>query len=148
MTVHADLVGPLPISRGAHYLLTMIDRHSHWIEVCLLENIEAATETDSFIRQWISRFGVPATVITDRGLQFTSRLFTNALEMLGTELKHTTAYNPACNGMIEQIHCTLKSSLTACGGDWMDELPWTILGMRNSPRGSIWIAVCPTRQPA
>ena len=101
----------------------MIDCHSRWIEVCPLENFEATTVMDSFICQWISRFGVPATVITDRGLQFTSRLFTDALEMLGTELRHTTAYNPACNGMIERIHRTLKSSLTAWGGDWMDKLP-------------------------
>ena len=122
------------MSRGARYLLTCIDRHSRWIEVCPLENIEAKTVTDAFIRTWVTRFGVPAVVITDRGLQFTGRMFTNALELLGTELRHTTAYNPACNGMVERIHRTLKSSLTARGGEWLDELPWTLLGMRNSPR--------------
>jgi len=133
-TVHADLVGPLPMSRGARYLLTCIDRHSRWIEACPLENIEAQTVTDAFIRTWVTRFGVPAVVITDRGLQFTCRMFTTALELLGTELRHTTAYNPQCNGMVERIHRTLKSSLTARGGEWMDELPWTLLGLRNAPR--------------
>ena len=72
------------MSRGAKYLLTAIDRNSRWIKVYPLENIEAATVTDMFIREWISRFGVPATVITDQGMQFVSRMFTNALEMLGT----------------------------------------------------------------
>ena len=96
-----------------------------------MENVEAATVTDAFIKEWISQYGGPATVITDRGMQFTSQTFSNALEMLGTELRHTTAYNPACNGLVERIHQTLKSSR---GGEWMDKLPWTILGMRNSPR--------------
>ena len=54
--------------------------------------------------------------------------------MLGTELVHTTAFHPETNGAVERLHRRLKVSLTARGGDWMENLPWTLLGLRSVPR--------------
>ena len=47
----------------------------------------------------------------------------------------TTAYHPQANGMVEQIHRTLKAALCARGGAaaWKDHLPWVLLGMRAAP---------------
>ena len=48
----------------------MVERYSRWIEAVPMTNIEARTVAKQFTETWISRFGVPAIVTTDRGLQF------------------------------------------------------------------------------
>ena len=91
--LHLDIVGPLPCSEagGARYFLSIIDRTSRWFEVIPLSNIEAKTVCSAFLNQWIARYGVPATVLTDRGLQFTSTMMKQLCSMLGIQLQHTTA---------------------------------------------------------
>ncbi len=56
-----DLVGPLPPSNGCTYLLTCVDRFTKWPEA-----IPIPDSAKAFIQTWISRFGVPSTVTTDR----------------------------------------------------------------------------------
>jgi hypothetical protein len=85
--VHVDLAGPLPASSDGHmYLLTIIDRSTRWFEAVPLQNIKASKCADAFIANWVVGFGVPATVTTDRGAQFTSTLWTAACTSLG--IKH------------------------------------------------------------
>ena len=132
--IHMDLVGPLPEAGGNRYFLSIIDRASRWFEIVPLQNIEAKTVCREFVRQWISRYGVPSTILTDRGLQFKSQILQDLCQVLGIQLLHTTSYHPQCNGLVERLHRRIKESLTARGGNWMDELPWTLLGLRAVPR--------------
>jgi hypothetical protein len=72
--IHVDLVRPLPPSRGHTYLFTIIERTSRWQEAILLASITAANCARARFAGWVSRFGVPATITSDRGAQFTSFL--------------------------------------------------------------------------
>ncbi|CAB4046266.1 Transposon Ty3-G Gag-Pol poly, partial [Paramuricea clavata] len=48
----------------------------------------------------------------------------------------TTAYNPRHNGRIERMHRSLKNSIRSrLDGrtNWLSELPWALLGIRNAP---------------
>ena len=67
--VHIDLVGPLPESQGHTYLLTMIDRFTRWPEAIPIQNIETRTVARAFIQNWVTRFGVPLSMTSDRGAQ-------------------------------------------------------------------------------
>ena len=73
---------------------------------------------------------------SDRGSQFTSELWSSMCKLLGAKLHPTTAYHPQANGLIERFHRNLKASLKArlIGPNWMDELPWVLLGTRTTPK--------------
>ena len=73
--VHIDIVGSLPSSQGFNYLLTTINHTTWWPEVAPLSSISAVSCTRVFLSTWISRFGVPAVLTSDRGPQFTSFLW-------------------------------------------------------------------------
>lgn len=131
--VHIDLVGPLPSSADYKYCLTAIDRFSRWPEVTPLYDISADTVARAFYQSWITRFGCPQVVTTDQGRQFVSSLFKELTKLCGTELRHTTAYHPEANGMVERFHRTLKAALMAHGDQrWTDALPTVLLGLRTA----------------
>ena len=132
--VHIDIV-VLELSRGYRYLLTMIDRATRWIEAVPIKDMEAKTVAAAFLENWISRYGVPLKLTSDRGRQFQSTLFSELCNLLGTEQITTTAYNPKGNGMIERVHRRLKEALKALGDrDWLAGLPMILLGLRAAPR--------------
>ncbi|GFS88592.1 hypothetical protein TNCV_1461951 [Trichonephila clavipes] len=84
--VHLDRIGPLPPSNGYTYCLTMIDRFSKWPEAQPLKDITA----EAFFSSWVSRFGTPAILTTDRGRQFESSLFKALSKLLGVQKCRTT----------------------------------------------------------
>ena len=132
-TVHIDLVGPLPPSQGHTYLLTCVDRFTRWPEAIPLTSITAEEVAKAFIRGWISRFGTPSSIVTDRGRQFESNLWTALTTLLGFKHARTTAYHPQANGLVERLHRQLKVALKAHPhSTWMDSLPLVVLGKRTS----------------
>ena len=135
--VHVDVVGPLSPDQGNRYLLTMIDRTTRWAEAAPIADTTAETILQTFLEQWVSRFGIPLTVTSDRGAQFTSQLWHTALQRLGIHVSATTAYHPQANGVIERFHRTLKNALRCAvrsSRSWTRSLPWVLLGLRNAPR--------------
>jgi cleavage and polyadenylation specificity factor subunit 1 len=93
--LHADLVGPLPASKeGFKYILTVVDRSSRWLEAVPLKDMEAPTCLSAFLHHWVSRFGVPAIVTTDRGRQFASATWATACQRLGIQHIMMTVSSP------------------------------------------------------
>ena len=137
--LHLDIVGPLPQAAGFSYLLTVIDRYSRWLEAIPLISITAQDCALALLRHWVSRFGVPSSIATDRGRQFTGTLWAELTALLGISRTQTTAYHPQSNGLIERQHRTLKERLmsraaSSGSGTWYDHLPFVLLGMRTSIR--------------
>ena len=116
-----------------------MDRFSRWPEAIPLTHITAEAVAEAFLHGWISRFGVPSTIITDRGRQFESQLWNMLMTFLGTKRARTTAYHPQSNGMVERFHRQLKAALkTQPQPDaWMDALPLVMLGIRTALKEDI-----------
>ncbi|KHJ40424.1 integrase core domain protein, partial [Trichuris suis] len=111
--VHLDIVGPLPPSENKQYLLTAVDRFSRWPEAWPVAEISAKTIARTFLEGWISRFGIPSRITTDRGRQFDSELWASFSKLLGCQHIATSAYHPQSNGLVERFHRQLKSALIA-----------------------------------
>ena len=140
-TIHVDIVGPLPPATPENctypssyrYILTCIDRSTRWIEAIPMADISASTVAISFLTGWISRFGVPLHVVTDRGSQFESELFQELSKLIGFHRLRTTSYHPQSNGLIERQHRTIKTAIMARKQNWLTALPIVLLGLRNIP---------------
>jgi hypothetical protein len=131
------LVGPLPASKEGHtHILTIIDRTTRWLEAIPLQSTSARACADALVEGWIARFGVPAHITTDRGVQFTSEVWSLLCDTLGVTHSMTTSYHPQSNGMIERSHRQIKDSLRSrvAGQDWQQHLPWVLLGLRVAPK--------------
>jgi transposase InsO family protein len=70
-----DIVEPLRKASGGYtHLLVAIDKFSKWVEVRPITNLRAE-QAVTFFTDIINQFGVPNSIITDNGSQFTSRMF-------------------------------------------------------------------------
>ena len=137
--IHVDVVGPLPSSEGKRYLFTIIDRSTRWPEAVPMEEASTMSCATALLNAWVSRFGLPEQMTSDRGSVFTSDIWSSLAKLLGVNLHYTTAYHPQANGMVERFHRTLKASLTArcSGNDWHTQLPWVLLGLRTMPKDGL-----------
>jgi hypothetical protein len=77
--LHVDLVGPLQYSNNFNYIFSIIDRTSKRMEAVPLSDTSAAACAKALT--WISCFGVPETITSDRGPHFTSNLRLKLCEM-------------------------------------------------------------------
>ena len=137
--IHVDLVGPLPPSQGYTHLLTIVDRFTRWPEAIPINDTTTQGVAQALIASWISRFGTPAVIISDREPQFVSQLWTVIAQLPGIELRQTAAYHPQLNGMVERFHRQLKASLAArlTGPNWATQLPWVLLGIRAAHKDDL-----------
>ncbi|MBW0475236.1 hypothetical protein O181_014951 [Austropuccinia psidii MF-1] len=84
--------------------LNIVDRFSKNVR-CLLCHKEG-TAMDTALLFWnhiISTCGVPENIIGDRDPKFTSGIWTNLYEILGTKPSFPTAYHPQTDGIAERM---------------------------------------------
>lgn len=136
--VHLDFIGPLPYCQRYTYCLTAVDKYMRWMEAMPLIYIEAITVARAFMLNWISRFGVPTRLTTDRGKQFEGHLFKTLSNFLGAEHHPTTSYHPQSNWILERTHRHLKPAITCHdSSNWIDALPLVLLGMQSAFKENI-----------
>ncbi|GJS41858.1 reverse transcriptase domain-containing protein [Tanacetum coccineum] len=94
-----------------------------------------------YIKEIVSRHGVPISIISDRDSHFTSRFWQSMQNALGTQLDMSTAYHPETDGQSERTIQTLKDMLRACvidfGKGWERHLPLVEFSYNNSYHASI-----------
>ena len=140
-----DQVGPLPKSSpGNHtHLLVAVDKFSKWIEAVPVTNQEATTAV-KFFKSITSRYGVPHSIITDNGTNFTSAEFQRFAEDQGIRISYASVAHPQCNGQVEKANglvCAglkkrLLRPLRRAAGAWVEELPSVLWSLRTTPNVS------------
>jgi transposase InsO family protein len=136
-----DLVGPLQKAPGGYtHLLVAIDKFSKWIEVRPLNNIRSEPAV-AFFTNIIHRFGVPNSIITDNGTQFTGRKFLDFCEDHHIRVDWAAVAHPTTNGQVERangmilqgLKPRIYNDLNKFGRRWMKELPSVVWSLRTTP---------------
>ncbi|GJW06258.1 putative reverse transcriptase domain-containing protein [Tanacetum coccineum] len=70
--------------------------------------------TRHYLKEVVSRHGVPVSIIPDRDGKFTSHFWKTLNKTLGTQLDMSTAYHPQIDGQSERIIQMLEDMLRAC----------------------------------
>ena len=78
-----------------------------------------------YLDEIVRLHGVPVSIISDRGTQFTSRFWRALQEALGTRLDLSTAFHPQTDGQSERTIQILEDMLRACVMDFglMGKIP-------------------------
>ena len=140
--INTDIVGPLAPYNGYKYLLTTIDRFTRFLTALPMRDCTAQSVVDAFLHGYVACFGVSKVIITDRGAQFDSFLFTGLLQFLGCQRHRTTSYHPQSNDLVENAHRRLKAALRmqASPDRWFHNLSLVLLSICNAIKNEITCA--------
>ena len=92
--IHVDIVGPLPSSEEKRYLFKIIDRSTRWLEAIPMEDATTVSCATALLDAWISRFGLPEYITSDRGSVFTSDIWSSLAQLLGVPTPHNVVPPP------------------------------------------------------
>ncbi|GJR91452.1 putative reverse transcriptase domain-containing protein [Tanacetum coccineum] len=138
-----DFVSKLPktsIGRWNHWVINRsIYKSAHFIPIRATDSMETLTRL--YIKEIVSRHGIPISIISDRDSHFTSRFWQSLQNALGTQLDMSTTYHPETDGQSERTIQTLEDMLRACvidfGKGWDKHLPLVEFSYNNSYHTSI-----------
>ena len=107
--VAIDIKGPI-YQNSAHYrfAICLVDYYSKYPEVVLVPEV-TTSRVISFLNSVFSREGIPRFVVTDNGVQFTSKEFREFCVQKGIQHMKTSLYLPSSNGLVERWNSTLSS---------------------------------------
>jgi transposase InsO family protein len=116
---------------GGHvYMLVAVDKFTKWVEAAPVTTQDSTT-TINFIKSIIFHFGVPHSILTDNGTNFTSKEFKSYCESMGIKLKFASVAHPNTNGQVEKAN-KLHNGKHA----WGDELPSVLWSLRTTPNAA------------
>lgn len=115
MRVHIDFVGPV----NEHTYLVIVDAYSKWVECYDMKNNITSIKVIEKMYDFMSRFGIPHTIVSDNGTSFISSQFKLFCDTNGITHLTSPVYHPASNGQAESytkiIKKGIKSSILASG---------------------------------
>ncbi|GJT88492.1 reverse transcriptase domain-containing protein [Tanacetum coccineum] len=138
-----DFITKLPkTSNGHDTIWVIVDRltkSAHFIPTKETDCMETLTRL--YIKEIVSRHGVPISIISNRDSHFMSRFWQSLQKALGTQLDMSIAYHPKTDRQSERTIQTLEDMLRACvidfGKGWEKHLPLVEFFYNNSYHASI-----------
>ena len=88
-------------------LLVNIDAYSKWVEAIPMGSTSAAL-TIVQLRKLLAQFGLPTTLVSDNGPQFTAQEFENFCSSNGIKHIQVTPYHLSFNGLDERAVRVVK----------------------------------------
>jgi transposase InsO family protein len=90
-----DFIMDLPIVRTKNSILVMVDRLTKMAHFTPCSKSITAKETAQLILDGIVRLhGLPEEIVSDRGPQFASKFWHRLFELLGVDIRLSSAFHP------------------------------------------------------
>ncbi|CAN6324259.1 unnamed protein product [Urochloa humidicola] len=134
------MVGPLQTAPGGFtHLFVTVDKFSKWIEARPVTTIRSE-EAVKFFTDIVHHFGVPNSIITDNGTQFTGSPFLEFCDDHNIRVDWASVAHPRTNGQVERANGMILrglkprifSRLKKFAGQWVEELPSVLWSLRTS----------------
>ncbi|KAD7479059.1 hypothetical protein E3N88_02195 [Mikania micrantha] len=144
--IFMDFITKLPkTTSGCDTIWVIVDRltkSAHFLPIKETDKLEKLTRI--YMKEIVSRHGVPVSIISDRDSRFTAHFWKSLHKALGTRLDMSTAYHPQTDGQSERTIQNLEDMLRACvidfGNSWETHLPLVEFSYNNSYHTSIGAA--------
>ena len=95
-----DFVVGLPATqKGFDAIWVIVDRltkSAHFLPIKIKFSLDQLAKL--YIKEIVSRHGVPVSIVSDRDPRFTSKFWRSLQERLGTQLRMSTTYHPQTDG--------------------------------------------------
>ena len=89
----------------------MMDVYSRYIMAIPVQNHTAQTVSKCLYEHVVAYFGVPRSILSDRGVEFTSSVWESLTQILSSNIRMASPYYPQGNAVIEGSHRTLNNML-------------------------------------
>lgn len=125
-----DFITDLPNSQGNTTILTVIDRFSKACRLIPLPKLPTAFETAQTLCDYVFCFyGLPEDIVSNRGPQYTSRVWSTFFKLLNVNIGLTSGYHPQSKGQTERLNqeltLFLRSYCRHNQSEWSKYLMWT-----------------------
>ena len=144
--ISMDFVVGLPKTQKGHdsiwVIVDRLTKSAHFLAVKTTYTV--AQYAQMYLDSIVALHGVPVSIVSDRGPQFTLRFWHKLQEAWGTKLDFSTAFYPQTDGQFERTIQTLEDMLRMCvmdfGGSWEKYLPLVEFAYNNSYHSTIGMA--------
>jgi transposase InsO family protein len=105
------MIGPFKKAQGGYtHVLVAIDKFTKWIEYKPIASLTTAKAVE-FIQDIIFRFGIPNSIITDLGSNFTSFELFDFCKQRSIQIKYALVAHPRANGQVKRANGMILEAL-------------------------------------
>ena len=110
--ISADFITKLPLAQGYNAILVVVDRLTKMAHFVPTTERTSAEGLARLFRDNIWKLhGLPDSIISDRGPQFTAGIMKELNRMLGIKTKLSIAFHPQTDGQTERMNQELEQYL-------------------------------------
>jgi hypothetical protein len=142
-SIATDFITDLPCTpSGQDAVLVFVDRLTRMVIFAPCTKDIDALGTAKLLRNYVfCQHGLPLSIVSDRDPRFTSKVWTELMRLIGTQLKMSSAFHPQTDGLTERYNRVLeeylRSYVSATYDDWDEWLPLAQFAVNNSKQESL-----------
>jgi len=140
-----DFITDLPTVRTKNSILVVVDRFTKMAHFTPCSKSITAEETVQLILDEIVKLhGLPEEIVSNRGLHFASKFWHRLFELLGVDIRLSSAFHLETDGQTERTNQTLEQYLRCTVNykqdDWLDLLSQAKFAYNNIAHASTEIS--------